>query len=61
MGLERRGFSPERIELLKKAFRLLLVSKLNTTQALEKMRQLEGDDVATVVKFIEQSERGVIK
>ena len=61
VGLERRGFSPARIELLKKAFRLLLISKLNTTQAVEKMRELEGDDVALVVKFIEGSSRGVIK
>jgi UDP-N-acetylglucosamine acyltransferase len=61
MGLERRGFSPERIRALQKAFRLLLVSKLNTTQALEKMRELEGEDVALLVSFIEHSERGVIK
>ena len=61
MGLERRGFSPERIRLIQKAFRLLLVSKLNTTQALEKMRELEGEDVALLVNFIESSERGVIK
>jgi UDP-N-acetylglucosamine acyltransferase len=61
IGLERRGFSAERIKALQKAFRLLLVSKLNTTQALEKIRELEGEDVALLVKFIEQSERGVIK
>ena len=61
VGLERRGFSPERIRLIQKAFRLLLVSKLNTTQALEKMRELEGQDVALLVSFIEHSERGVIK
>jgi len=61
MGLERRGFSPERIRLIQKAFRLLLVSKLNTTQALEKLRELEGEDVALLVGFIERSERGVIK
>ena len=61
MGLERRGFSPERIKALQKAFRLLLVSKLNTKQALEKMRELEGEDVALLVRFIEKSERGVIK
>ncbi len=61
MGLERRGFSPERIRLIQKAFRLLFVSKLNTTQALEKMRELEGEDVAQLVGFIERSERGVIK
>ena len=61
VGLERRGFSPERIRALQKAFRLLLVSKLNTTQALEKMRELEGEDVALLVGFIERSKRGVIK
>ena len=61
MGLERRGFSPERIKALQKAFRLLLVAKLNTTQALEKIRELEGEDVALLVRFIEKSERGVIK
>ena len=61
MGLERRGFSPERIRALQKAFRVLLVSKLNTTQALEKMRELEGEDVALLVGFIERSARGVIK
>jgi UDP-N-acetylglucosamine acyltransferase len=61
VGLERRGFTPDRIKSLQKAFRLLLVSKLNTTQALEKMRTLQGEDVATVIAFIERSERGVIK
>ena len=66
VGLERRGFSPDRIRALQKAFRLLLVAKLNTTQALEKMRELvavgtAGEDVALLVSFIERSERGVIK
>ena len=61
IGLERKGFSPERIKTLQKAFRLLLAAKLNTTQAVEKMRELEGDDVALLVRFIERSERGVIK
>jgi UDP-N-acetylglucosamine acyltransferase len=61
VGLERKGFSPERIRALQKAFRLLLVAKLNTTQALEKMRELEGEDVALLVGFIERSHRGVIK
>jgi UDP-N-acetylglucosamine acyltransferase len=66
IGLERRGFSPERIRTLQKAFRILLAGKMNTTQAVEKMRALQSadvaaDDVAQLVKFIESSERGVIK
>ncbi len=61
IGLARRGFSPQRLQVLQKAFRLLLAAKMNTTQALEKMRELEGEDVALLVAFLERSERGVIK
>ncbi|HLY41275.1 MAG TPA: acyl-ACP--UDP-N-acetylglucosamine O-acyltransferase [Terracidiphilus sp.] len=61
IGLTRRGFSPERLLTLQKAFRLLLSSKLNTSQAAEKIRQLEGPDAAIVAGFIERSQRGVIK
>lgn len=61
VGLARRGFSPDRLQLLQKAFRLLLAAKLNTTQALEKIKELEGEDAALLAAFIEQSHRGVIK
>jgi UDP-N-acetylglucosamine acyltransferase len=66
VGLSRRGFSPERLQLLQKAYRLLLAAKLNTSAALEKMKELEGaedavNDVARLIAFIERSERGVIK
>jgi UDP-N-acetylglucosamine acyltransferase len=63
VGLERRGFTRERIGRIHHAFRVLLNSKLNTTQALEKLRSEgdQGEDVAMLLRFIEQSERGVIK
>jgi UDP-N-acetylglucosamine acyltransferase len=61
VGLARRGFSPDRLQLLQKAFRLLLAAKLNTTQALERIKELEGEDAALLAAFIEQSHRGVIK
>jgi len=61
VGLTRRGFSPERLQTLQKAFRLLLAAKLNTTQALEKIKELEGEDAAILAAFIERSQRGVIK
>ena len=61
IGLARRGFSPERLQTLQKAFRLLLAAKLNTSQAVEKIRELEGDDVSLLADFIERSQRGVIK
>jgi UDP-N-acetylglucosamine acyltransferase len=63
VGLERRGFAKERIQAIEKAFRLLLRSKLNTSQAVEKMRQtLNGSvDVEELIKFIETAERGLTK
>ena len=61
VGLQRRGFSPERLQKLQKAFRVLLASKMNTGQALEQLRAMDGEDVAQLVRFIERSERGVIK
>jgi UDP-N-acetylglucosamine acyltransferase len=63
IGLERRGFSQERIQRIHHAFRVLLNSKLNTTQALEKLRAegQQGEDVTTLMRFIETSERGIIK
>lgn len=66
VGLSRRGFSAERLQLLQKAYRLLLAAKLNTTAAVEKMKELgeaeqEREDIEYLVAFIERSHRGVIK
>jgi len=61
VGLTRRGFSPERLNTLQKAFRLLLTSRINTSQAVDKIRELEGEDARIVVEFIERSQRGIIK
>ena len=63
IGLERKGFSKERVQTLDKAFRLLSRSKLNTTQALAEMRaNLAGsDDVQELIRFIETAERGIVK
>lgn len=61
IGLQRRGFSAERLQTLQKAFRLLLTAKMNTTQALDQLRGIESEDVAMLVDFIERSHRGVIK
>jgi len=61
IGLQRRGFSEDRLKTLQKAFRFLTSSKMNTTQALEKIREVEGDDAKLLAEFIEKSQRGVIK
>jgi len=63
IGLRRKGFTNEAIRDIQRAFRLLLASKLNTSQALEKIRaELAGSpEVDYLVGFIESSERGVTK
>jgi UDP-N-acetylglucosamine acyltransferase len=62
IGLERQGFSEERRRALKLMWRYLHSPKLNTTQALEKIREeLAGqEDVDLVLEFMDTSQRGVI-
>lgn len=63
VGLKRRGFTPERIDALERAYRLLVRSKLNTSQALDRIEgELSGqEDVASLVRFVRESERGFHK
>jgi len=63
IGLERRGLKPDVIEKLKRSFRYLLQSKLNTTKALQQIkrdRSLSCDEVEYLVDFIRTSQRGVV-
>ena len=62
IGLERKGFTPEQIQNIKAAFRLLLQSKLNTTQAVDAIKaRLQSPEVQVILDFVETSSRGVIK
>jgi UDP-N-acetylglucosamine acyltransferase len=63
VGMKRRQYPQETIDALHHAFRLLLASKLNTTQALARIREeLRGSpEVEELARFIESSERGVVK
>ncbi|QHN02217.1 acyl-ACP--UDP-N-acetylglucosamine O-acyltransferase [Granulicella sp. WH15] len=66
VGLERKGFTPEQLQELRQAYRTLTGSKLNTTQALEALREqlasgTPGEHVRYLVDFVASSERGFIK
>jgi UDP-N-acetylglucosamine acyltransferase len=63
VGVKRRGYPPETIKKLSHAFHLLLSAKLNTTQAVEKIREeITGcEEVDLLVEFIETSKRGIVK
>lgn len=63
VGLVRRGFTPDRIRQLRRAYRYLLSSKLNTTRAIQRIEQdpaLGSDDVRYLIEFIRSAGRGVI-
>jgi UDP-N-acetylglucosamine acyltransferase len=63
VGLQRSGFSPEAIEPLQNAFRLLSNSGLNTSQALARIEQElpQTQEVKELIEFIRSSERGFVK
>lgn len=63
IGLVRRGFTGDTIARLKRSFRYLLQSKLNTTNALleiERDPTLSCPEVSYLIEFIRSAERGVI-
>ena len=63
IGLRRKGFSNETIRELQRAFHLLLSAKLNTTQAVERIKaEFAGQpEIDYLIRFIETSERGITK
>jgi UDP-N-acetylglucosamine acyltransferase len=63
VGVRRRGYSRETIAALHHAFHLLLSAKLNTTQALDRIREeiKNSAEVDELIQFVENSERGVVK
>lgn len=63
IGLKRRGFSDDSLRKLRAAYRLLMQSKLNTTQAIAKIDSdpaLKCPEVDYLVDFIRTASRGVI-
>ncbi len=64
VGLKRREFSAEEREQLQKAYKIFFKSSLNTSQALRKIKKtarLNSSHINHLVKFIEQSDRGIQK
>jgi UDP-N-acetylglucosamine acyltransferase len=63
VGLKRRGFDAERLRRLHHAYHWLVAAKMNTSQALEKLRAeaAGSEDVRYLLDFIEQSQRGIVR
>ncbi len=62
-GLKRRGFTPEAINQLHHAYKIIYKNNLTTQQALEQLKQLaqECDAVNLLVEFLQNSERGIVR
>jgi UDP-N-acetylglucosamine acyltransferase len=63
IGLERKNYPPERVKLIKEAFRLIYRSKYNRRQAIEAMQKElpQTEDITEIIQFLETSERGIIR
>jgi len=63
VGLERKGFSKERLRKIHRAYRTLLSSRMNIGESLEKLKSESdlGEDVERLIRFVEGSQRGILK
>jgi UDP-N-acetylglucosamine acyltransferase len=63
IGMERAGFTAEAVARVKEAYRIVFRSKLTLEEALAQVRAELGQhpEIAHWVKFIEGSERGIMR
>lgn len=63
VGLKRRGFSDEQLRNIKNAYSIIYGSEYNISDAVRAIKDsLEmTEEVKTIISFIEQSERGIIR
>jgi len=60
-GLKRRGFSPETLATLKRAYKTLYRESLTLQEALEKLDAETAPEVAQLTAFLRSAERGIIR
>jgi UDP-N-acetylglucosamine acyltransferase len=62
-GLRRRGFNPETIRALYKAYKIIYRQGLTINQAIETLQALSKEyiDVRDMLSFLQKSERGIVR
>ena len=62
LGLKRRGFTNESIEIITRAYQILYKSKMNVGQALLKIEEELGTkpEAQKIISFIKSSKRGIV-
>jgi UDP-N-acetylglucosamine acyltransferase len=63
VGLQRRGFSQEKIDTIAQTYHLLFVGSHSISSGIEKIKDkiVDGETKQEILKFIETSKTGVIK
>ena len=63
VGLRRRGFSTESLGVIQEAYRIVYLSGLNNSQALERLKSdlSESVEKQEIITFLQSSIRGIIK
>lgn len=63
VGLKRRGFSADAINMLRRAYRIIYRSGLTVPQALEQLSQLveQCPEIKPMMEMLQQSARGIVR
>lgn len=61
VGLQRRGFTPEVIKELRRAYKILYRNKLTLQQALQILQEMNTPEVDCLVNFLQNSKAGIVR
>ncbi len=63
VGLKRREMPADRIQLLKKAYKILYREGLSTSRAVEKLKTEleESEEIRHIIEFVDATRRGIVK
>ena len=62
-GLKRRGFSPDAVRAIKRAYKVIYRQKLTVELAVDVLREMsqETEEIAPLIAFLQNSPRGIIR
>jgi len=63
VGLKRRGYSPEQIQVIQNIYRIIFTKGLNTSKAVAQVESeiSDNEEKTLIINFISESTRGLIK
>ncbi len=63
IGLKRHGFSDEKIQLLKKVYKIIFREKNTLHKAIDRIQQElpQTEEIKNIINFIQKSERGICR